>query len=204
MLELLLFAVKDLRKSLKDVGSDMMIMSRRTESVIHDLVKEVITLRSPLRPRTEKDVHKKKHDTRYPLHTVNLHNKRVYINSHLSSILFLSAISLIFNKLISIKEPLDPMRRFQRRKEAQRIQESNESSTPVFINHAAIAWNEGRRQWIGDQSQKSQRMPKDPVISWSATYEDLLSTTNRFSEPIPLPEMVDFLVDIWHNEGLFD
>ncbi|KAL4574876.1 hypothetical protein LXL04_021716 [Taraxacum kok-saghyz] len=41
MLELLLFAVKDLRKSLKDVGSDLMIRSGRTESVIHDLVKEV-------------------------------------------------------------------------------------------------------------------------------------------------------------------
>ncbi|KAI3520162.1 hypothetical protein L1887_09407 [Cichorium endivia] len=90
------------------------------------------------------------------------------------------------------------------RNEAKKNPENNESSTPVFINHAAIAWNEGRRQWIGDQSQKSSKMPKDPVISWSATYEDLLSTSNRFSEPIPLPEMVDFLVDIWHTEGLFD
>ncbi|KAI3778109.1 hypothetical protein L2E82_07139 [Cichorium intybus] len=41
MLELLLFAVKDLRKSLKDLGSDLMIRSGRTESVIQDLVKEV-------------------------------------------------------------------------------------------------------------------------------------------------------------------
>lgn len=90
------------------------------------------------------------------------------------------------------------------RNEAKKNPENSESSTPVFINHAAIAWNEGRRQWIGDQSQKSSKMPKDPVISWSATYEDLLSTSNRFSEPIPLPEMVDFLVDIWHTEGLFD
>lgn len=40
MLELLLFAVKDLRKSLKDLGSDLMIRSGRTESVIQDLVKE--------------------------------------------------------------------------------------------------------------------------------------------------------------------
>ncbi|CAI9295742.1 unnamed protein product [Lactuca saligna] len=40
-LELLLFAVKDLRKSLKDQGSDLMIRFGRTESVIQDLVKEV-------------------------------------------------------------------------------------------------------------------------------------------------------------------
>lgn len=42
MLELLLFAVKDLRSSLKDMGSNLMIRSGRTESVIQDLVKEVV------------------------------------------------------------------------------------------------------------------------------------------------------------------
>ncbi|XP_024991725.1 uncharacterized protein LOC112525717 [Cynara cardunculus var. scolymus] len=90
------------------------------------------------------------------------------------------------------------------RNETKKNQENNESSTPVFINHAAIAWNESRRQWIGDQSQKSRQTPKDPIISWSTTYEDLLSMGNRFPEPVPLPEMVDFLVDIWQDEGLFD
>ncbi|KAL9388499.1 hypothetical protein Peur_017104 [Populus x canadensis] len=79
-----------------------------------------------------------------------------------------------------------------------------EKSASVFINHAAIAWHESRRKWTGDQSQQPQRMIKDPIISWSTTYEDLLSTHEPFSEPIPLPEMVDFLVDIWHDEGLFD
>ncbi|KAJ0749991.1 putative (6-4)DNA photolyase [Helianthus annuus] len=39
--ELLLFAVKDLRDSLKDLGSNLMIRFGRTESVIQDLVKEV-------------------------------------------------------------------------------------------------------------------------------------------------------------------
>ncbi|KAK6775205.1 hypothetical protein RDI58_026206 [Solanum bulbocastanum] len=41
-------------------------------------------------------------------------------------------------------------------------------------------------------------------VNWSTTYEELLSTTDPFSERIPLTEMVDFLVDIWHDEGLFD
>ncbi|XP_071732695.1 uncharacterized protein [Rutidosis leptorrhynchoides] len=41
MLELLLFAVKDLRQSLKDLGSDLMIRLGKSESVIQDLVKEV-------------------------------------------------------------------------------------------------------------------------------------------------------------------
>ncbi|KAG6763510.1 hypothetical protein POTOM_030930 [Populus tomentosa] len=93
-----------------------------------------------------------------------------------------------------------------------------EKSTSVFVNHAAIAWHESRRKWTGNQSRQPQRTTKDPIIrvnimkhngrtflcSWSTTYEDLLSTQEPFSEPIPLSEMVDFLVDIWHDEGLFD
>ncbi|GKE51101.1 pheophytinase, chloroplastic, partial [Tanacetum coccineum] len=43
MLELLLFALEDLRNSLKDLGSDLMIRFGRTETVIQDLVKEVVT-----------------------------------------------------------------------------------------------------------------------------------------------------------------
>ncbi|KAL9402712.1 hypothetical protein Peur_006561 [Populus x canadensis] len=79
-----------------------------------------------------------------------------------------------------------------------------EKSTSVFVNHAAIAWHESRRKWTGNQSRQPQRTTKEPIISWSTTYEDLLSTQEPFSEPIPLSEMVDFLVDIWHDEGLFD
>ncbi|XP_077221744.1 uncharacterized protein LOC143855500 isoform X1 [Tasmannia lanceolata] len=73
-----------------------------------------------------------------------------------------------------------------------------------FINQAAISWNERRKEWVGDQSQKSHKMPREQVISWSTTYDDLLSTNQPFSQSIPLTEMVDFLVDIWHEEGLYD
>ncbi|XP_043707335.1 uncharacterized protein LOC122656761 isoform X2 [Telopea speciosissima] len=77
-------------------------------------------------------------------------------------------------------------------------------NTSIFVNQAAIIWHENRRQWIGDESQKSPRVAKDPVISWSTTYDELLSTNEPFPQPIPLFEMVDFLVDIWHEEGLYD
>ncbi|KAF5948019.1 hypothetical protein HYC85_013976 [Camellia sinensis] len=80
----------------------------------------------------------------------------------------------------------------------------NSGSTSVFVNHAAIAWQQNRKEWIGDQSQRSKRIQKDPIISWSTTYEDLLSTYEPFSEPIPLTELVDFLVDIWLDDGLYD
>ncbi|XP_057983006.1 uncharacterized protein LOC131167940 [Malania oleifera] len=74
----------------------------------------------------------------------------------------------------------------------------------IFVNHAEMAWHERRKQWVGDQSLKSQRMSKDPIMSWTMTYEDLLSSTEPFHQPIPLAEMVDFLVDIWYEERFFD
>ncbi|GLT25728.1 hypothetical protein SLA2020_008380 [Shorea laevis] len=106
----------------------------------------------------------------------------------------------------------------------------------VFINHAEISWHEMRRQWVGDQSQRSKRIPREPIMrvskkvllniganshlgvtlvskganheisfcSWTTTYEDLLCSTEPFHQPIPLAEMVDLLVDVWHEEGLDD
>ncbi|KAI4384391.1 hypothetical protein MLD38_002556 [Melastoma candidum] len=73
------------------------------------------------------------------------------------------------------------------------------------INYGVAVWHESRKAWLGgDQTQRSGKLVKDPIISWSTSYEDLLLTNEPFSEPIPLAEMVDFLVDIWHMEGLFD
>ncbi|GLT89821.1 hypothetical protein SLE2022_077870 [Rubroshorea leprosula] len=83
---------------------------------------------------------------------------------------------------------------------------SKEQSTTkeVFINHAEISWHEMRRQWVGDQSRRSKRIPREPIMSWTTTYEDLLYSTEPFQQPIPLAEMVDLLVDVWHEEGLDD
>ncbi|KAE8729324.1 putative xyloglucan endotransglucosylase/hydrolase protein 32 [Hibiscus syriacus] len=79
-----------------------------------------------------------------------------------------------------------------------------QSTEEIFVNHAEITWHEVRRQWVGDQYQKSKRMPREPTMSWTTTYEDLLCSTEQFQQPIPLAEMVDFLVDTWHEEGLYD
>ncbi|KAL6871528.1 hypothetical protein ACP4OV_014357 [Aristida adscensionis] len=73
-----------------------------------------------------------------------------------------------------------------------------------FINHAAEAWGEMRRQWVGHKADIPKKAPREPVISWGTTYDDLLSTSEHFPQPIPLSDMVDFLVDIWHEEGLYD
>ncbi|CAM8886953.1 hypothetical protein QQ045_027192 [Rhodiola kirilowii] len=82
---------------------------------------------------------------------------------------------------------------------------NRDASANVFVNRAEMAWNETRKQWVGEKSHKRrQRVPEDPIISWSTTYEELLWTGNVFDKAIPLSEMVDFLVDIWQDEGLYD
>ena len=43
MQEMVLFAVEDLRKSLKELGLDLMIRFGSSENVIQELVKEVVT-----------------------------------------------------------------------------------------------------------------------------------------------------------------
>ncbi|KAH7512007.1 uncharacterized protein LOC107431899 isoform X2 [Ziziphus jujuba] len=74
----------------------------------------------------------------------------------------------------------------------------------VFVNHAEIAWHEMRKEWVGDASHKPRRAPREPIMSLTTTYEDLLLSSEPFQQPIPLAEMVDFLVDIWLEEGLYD
>uniref|UniRef100_A0A0D9YNW0 Gag1-like clamp domain-containing protein n=1 Tax=Oryza glumipatula TaxID=40148 RepID=A0A0D9YNW0_9ORYZ len=68
-----------------------------------------------------------------------------------------------------------------------------------------LLWNQTRQQWVGNRRHNSQRQqPREPKISWNATYESLLGSTKPFPQAIPLGEMVDFLVDGWEQEGLYD
>ncbi|KAI3792058.1 hypothetical protein L2E82_05927 [Cichorium intybus] len=87
--------------------------------------------------------------------------------------------------------------------------QSTSSTNPSqFTNHGFLLWNQTRQQWIGDKPREQNKKPREPVISWAirwnATYDNLLGTNKPFARPIPLPEMVNFLVDIWEQEGLYD
>ncbi|XP_041005988.1 uncharacterized protein LOC121250823 [Juglans microcarpa x Juglans regia] len=74
-----------------------------------------------------------------------------------------------------------------------------------FVNHGLLLWNQTRLQWTGssrsrDQTQKS----REPRLSWNETYESCLGTKQPFPQPIPLSEMIEFLVDVWEQERLYD
>ncbi|GAB4854572.1 hypothetical protein Ancab_023153 [Ancistrocladus abbreviatus] len=73
-----------------------------------------------------------------------------------------------------------------------------------FVNHGLLLWNQMRQQWVGDKKTRNQTKSQEPRGSWNATYESLLGTDKPFPQPIPLAEMVDFLVDVWEQEGLYD
>ncbi|KAH1244784.1 hypothetical protein GmHk_06G015313 [Glycine max] len=90
--------------------------------------------------------------------------------------------------------------------------------SPEYVNHGKysviliiitmyaglLLWNQMRRQWVGNRRRENKKQVGEPIISWNATYESLMGTNKPFHRPIPLGEMVDFLVDIWEMEGLYD
>lgn len=82
--------------------------------------------------------------------------------------------------------------------------ETNLSANSIDVNKGLTLWVEQRRDWTVRPSQSRPSQPREPAISWSATYEDLLSTSRPFAKSIPLTEMVSFLVGVWEQEGLYD
>ncbi|KAG0489358.1 hypothetical protein HPP92_008169 [Vanilla planifolia] len=73
-----------------------------------------------------------------------------------------------------------------------------------FLNPGLLLWNQIRQQWIGSKRSSRNDQVREPRLSWNATYESLLGSNKRFPQPIPLPEMVDFLVDVWEQDDLPD
>ncbi|KAH7565046.1 hypothetical protein JRO89_XS09G0119300 [Xanthoceras sorbifolium] len=93
-----------------------------------------------------------------------------------------------------------------------------------------LLWNQTRQRWIGNKrSENGAQQVREPKLkpgdlksmlfgsthclcmvkkfwlcSWNATYDSLLGSNKPFPQPIPLSEMVDFLVDIWEQEGMYD
>ncbi|CAL5438853.1 unnamed protein product [Camellia sinensis] len=78
------------------------------------------------------------------------------------------------------------------------------SNHSEFVNHGLLHWNQTRLQWMENKRCESHREVRKPSLSWNATYESVLGNNKRFSQPIPLSEMVEFLSDIWEQEGLYD
>ncbi|XP_074273968.1 uncharacterized protein LOC141597409 [Silene latifolia] len=67
-----------------------------------------------------------------------------------------------------------------------------------YVNHGLRLWNQTRLWWVGGiKSSNEVRLAQEQAIS-------LLSSKERFRRPIPLSEMVDYLVEGWEQEGFYD
>ncbi|KAL9330868.1 hypothetical protein ACSQ67_000478 [Phaseolus vulgaris] len=86
---------------------------------------------------------------------------------------------------------------------------SSQSGPPEFVNHGKFApiwlllWNQIRQQWVGNKGSESIPEIQEPRISYNATSDTLLGNNKPFPQRIPLREMIDFLVDVWEQEGLY-
>uniref|UniRef100_A0A7N0VIN4 Gag1-like clamp domain-containing protein n=1 Tax=Kalanchoe fedtschenkoi TaxID=63787 RepID=A0A7N0VIN4_KALFE len=83
---------------------------------------------------------------------------------------------------------------------------NNAGSQTEFVNHGMLLWTQTRKQWVasGKQSHDRPTQAIEPRLSWDATYDSLLGSDKPFPQAVPLSEMVDFLVDVWEQDGLYD
>ncbi|KAL1203550.1 hypothetical protein V5N11_033411 [Cardamine amara subsp. amara] len=82
----------------------------------------------------------------------------------------------------------------------------NSNAPPEYVNQGLLLWNQTRERWVGkERSNNPPDRNQGTKLNWNAvTYDSLLGSNKLFPKPIPLTEMVDFLVDIWEQEGLYD
>jgi hypothetical protein len=85
------------------------------------------------------------------------------------------------------------------------LTQSTGTSNSDFVNHGLLLWNESRLNWseASKSTNQNQRI-RESQLSWNTTYESLLGSRNPFPRHVPLSEMVEFLVDVWEQEGLYD
>ncbi|GKU91665.1 hypothetical protein SLEP1_g5502 [Rubroshorea leprosula] len=66
------------------------------------------------------------------------------------------------NSYLNEKKPLECSISAQQGKEPT----EKDTGTSIFVNHAVHAWHENRKRWVGDQSRRSKRITKDPIIRY--------------------------------------
>ncbi|PKI79577.1 hypothetical protein CRG98_000052 [Punica granatum] len=85
-------------------------------------------------------------------------------------------------------------------------QRSYSSISTSALNLGSLnLWNESRLQWIGSGRSRSQvKQKRARALSWNSTYESVLTRKTPFPRPVPLSEMIEFLVEAWDQDGMYD
>ncbi|OWM71030.1 hypothetical protein CDL15_Pgr002670 [Punica granatum] len=81
------------------------------------------------------------------------------------------------------------------------------SAHEMDLSHRSLSSANTSSQTLDSQHNAGSTSNSPEFVNpgnWNATYEGLLGTNKPFPQPIPLSEMVDFLVDVWKQEGFYD
>mmetsp|Transcript_19822 Transcript_19822/g.35392 ORF Transcript_19822/g.35392 Transcript_19822/m.35392 type:complete len:212 (-) Transcript_19822:331-966(-) len=82
---------------------------------------------------------------------------------------------------------------------------SSSSTEPHHHVNASEAWEEGRKRWRARKGGYKRHLPVTAASMRDFNFEDYILYPGReFPVPIPLPDAVDMLVDIWLQEGMYD
>mmetsp|Transcript_29299 Transcript_29299/g.48428 ORF Transcript_29299/g.48428 Transcript_29299/m.48428 type:complete len:141 (+) Transcript_29299:22-444(+) len=89
--------------------------------------------------------------------------------------------------------------------------EADDAPVEVFVNQGLRRWEASRATWLRDcKLNRDASTPKAAVPLDVDEIIDLIfsqrwraqSEKSNFPQPVPLPQMVDILVDLWEAEGL--
>lgn len=71
-----------------------------------------------------------------------------------------------------------------------------------FVNTGLALWERSRAEWLHQQQYNENVLPKHahPLVV-DEVIDTLFAGPLPFSQPIPLPQMVDILQDLWEAEG---
>ncbi|KAL0799608.1 hypothetical protein Bca101_054783 [Brassica carinata] len=75
----------------------------------------------------------------------------------------------------------------------------NSNAPSEFVNQGLLLWNQTRERWVGkERASNPPERKQGAKINWNAaSYDNLLGSNKMFPQPIPLNEMVDFLVEFY-------
>mmetsp|Transcript_8302 Transcript_8302/g.12783 ORF Transcript_8302/g.12783 Transcript_8302/m.12783 type:complete len:121 (+) Transcript_8302:35-397(+) len=91
--------------------------------------------------------------------------------------------------------------------------EGRSDSELQFVNQGFLKWEESRKSWISTstaaqencrEKTEAKALDVDEIIDliFSQRWRSQAPERSQFPEAVPLPQMVDILVDLWEAEGL--
>lgn len=66
-------------------------------------------------------------------------------------------------------------------------------------------WDKQRLEWLRKQPNSRQKKSStNPPMDYDDIYTDLVDNRGILTEPVPLPDFLKVLVDIWYEDGVFN